>query len=379
MISCRSLVLVAPVKAHSPWPSNGVARLRASADGEPGFSRRMTSVGFVYRDVDGKPLRNVRALQRIERLAIPPAWKDVWICSSAAGHLQATGIDARGRKQYLYHPKWRAERDEQKHDRILQFAERLPALRRTARRDLRRAGVPRERALAAAVLILDRTAIRVGSERYARSNGTYGLATIRSRHLTVNGQTIVFDFTAKGGKRQRATVTDAALSAAVQAMDELPGHEVLSYIDDDGRPVDVTAADVNAYIKRHAGDEFSAKDFRTWAATVAAAVALAEIEDIEVPARKQAVVGVVRTVASLMGNTPAVCRASYIDPRVIQRFLDGETINHLRDEVAQIRTRGLSTQELLVMSQLTRALDTRRGGGRRGDGRRTTATTRSRR
>lgn len=338
-------------------------RLRESSDAEPGIVRKRSGRSFTYCDPDGKPVRDRRVLARIDRLAIPPAWRRVWICASSAGHLQATGWDRRGRKQYLYHHAWRTSRDAEKHERILRFARRLPALRRAARRDLRTQGMPREKALAAAVLILDRSAIRVGSERYTRSNGTFGLTTVKSRHLTVVGGTLTFDFAAKGGKRQRASITDSVLAAAVKAMDELPGSEVLSYVDGDGRTVDVNAADVNAYIKAHTGDDFSAKDFRTWTATVAAAVALAEIDgDVTGAARRRAVPGVIRTVASLMGNTPAVCRASYIDPLVIDRFLDGETITHLEDELAQIRTRGLSTQELLVMTLIARALADRRSG-----------------
>ena len=308
-------------------------------------------------------MTNPRTLERIERLAIPPAWTDVWICRSRRGHMQATGRDARGRKQYRYHPDWREGQDRMKHRRMVRFARRLPPLRATARRHLRRRGRPREKALATAVLILDRTAIRIGSEEYARSNGTYGLATMRSRHVTVEADTVILDFTGKGGKRHQAEVTDPAIATAVKAMDRLPGQEVLSYREDDGAVADVTSGDINDYIKEIAGEEFSSKDFRTWAATVATAVALDLIGPEETErGRLRAVRDAVKAVELLIGNTPTVCRANYIDPRVIDRYMGGFTLSTPRPRVRGAG-RGLNMHEELTLALLRRRPRRRRKAG----------------
>lgn len=313
-------------------------------------------------DENGARITDPRRLRRIEELVIPPAWRDVWICRSARGHLQATGIDDAGRKQYLYHPSWRAGRDREKYERILRFAERLPRMRRISRRDLRRPRTDRRRALATVIQILDRTAIRIGSEEYARSNGTFGLATIRSRHVSVDDDTVRLDFTGKSGKRHTVEVEDALIARAVEEMDDLPGYEVFAYRDEEGNVVDIRSTDVNGYIKELMGDEFSAKDFRTWSATVAAAVALDELEPASsTTAGKRAVASVVRTVAELLGNTPAVTRSSYIDPSVIDQFHDGWTLSRLRDEVEAVGRRGLTVHERLVLSLLRRGLDARLG------------------
>ncbi|MDX6556870.1 MAG: topoisomerase [Miltoncostaeaceae bacterium] len=304
--------------------------LRHSSDAEPGYTRRRRGRGFSYHDEKGRAISDERVLNRLRGLAIPPAWKDVWICRSSRGHLQATGIDAAGRKQYLYHPSWREERDREKYERILDFAERLPAFRRTVERHLSRGVIDRDAALAAAVRIIDRTGVRVGSEEYAESAGTYGVATLRSRHLTIEGDTIVLEFEGKGGVEQHVELRDRRLARLVAEMDGLPGYDVLKYRDDAGEVVDVRSEDVNAYIKEHLGEDYSSKDFRTWAATVAAAVALDELEAAaSETARRRAVAGVCRAVAEILGNTPAVCRASYIDPRVIDRYLEGTTLSGL--------------------------------------------------
>lgn len=242
---------------------------------------------------------------------IPPAWKDVWICRSSRGHLQVTGIDGAGRKQYLYHPAWREERDAQKHERILRFAEGLPRLRRTIARHLRRSELDRTKALATAARMLDRTFIRVGSEEYASTNKTYGLATMRSRHLAIDDDVVMLDFTGKGGKRHETEIKDARLAKILAEMDALPGYEVLKYRGDDGEVRDIRASDVNTYIKEQMGEDFTAKDFRTWAGTVAAALALDELGEVGTGrAQQKAVAGVCRIAASLLGNTPAVARAS---------------------------------------------------------------------
>jgi len=331
--------------------------LRHSSDREPGYTRRRRGRGWRFLDERGRAVTDPKRVARLRSLPIPPAWRDVWICRSGRGHLQATGVDEAGRKQYLYHPRWREERDREKYERILAFAERLPDLRAAVARHLRRRRVTRETALAAAVQLLDRSNIRVGSEEYTRRYGTFGLATLRSRHLEVDGDRVLLDFRGKGGGRQRVEIEDARLARVMAAMDALPGREVFSYVGDDGEVADVRSEDVNAYIKEHAGEEFSAKDFRTWSGTVAAAVALAELGPVEgARARQRAVASVCRMAAGLLGNTPAVCRASYIDPRVIDHFLDGRTIASLVGEVERRMEEGHTAQELAVLALLRRGL-----------------------
>jgi len=334
-----------------------VPSLRHSSDGEPGFTRRRRGRGWSYLDDRGRPIRDRRRLERIRSLAIPPAWRDVWICRSSRGHLQATGVDDAGRKQYLFHPAWNEERDREKFERIVRFAEGLPDLRREADRQLRRRRLDRDKALAAAVQLLDRTNIRVGTEQYAEEHGTYGLATLRSKHLRVEGDRIVLDFASKGGADQHAELTDARLARTLAEMDGRPGYEVFTYRDEEDRVVDVRSSDVNAWIKERMGEDFSAKDFRTWAGTVAAAVALDEVGPIAgARERQRAVARVCRVAAELLGNTPAVCRASYIDPRVIDHFLDGRTISSLMGQVERRLRDGHSAEELAVLALLRRGL-----------------------
>jgi len=294
--------------------------------------------------------------ERLRALAIPPAWREVWICRSSRGHLQATGVDAAGRKQYLYHPAWREERDRAKHERILDFAEALPALRGAVRRHLRKPGLDRDTALAAGVRLLDRTWIRVGGERYAQGARTYGLATLRSRHLTIEGDTVVIDFEAKGGKRQTAEVDDARLARVLEEMDALPGYEVLKYRGPDGGLVDVRSSDINAYIKERMGEAYTAKDFRTWAATVGTAVVLGDMDDVPPGRRRErATATACRVVAERLNNTPAVCRRSYIDPRVIDAYLEGVTISAPGVADGLPRRAGQSAPERAVVALLRRA------------------------
>lgn len=334
--------------------------LRHSSYTEPGYTRRRRGAGWSYLDHRGRVVREPRLRERFEALAIPPAWTDVWICRSARGHLQATGHDAAGRRQYIYHRAWREEREREKYERILRFAEALPALRAEVDAQLRRRTPDRDYALAAAVDLLNRTHMRVGSEQYAAENRTYGLATLRSRHVDVDGDTVRLRFRGKGGAEHDLEVESAALARAVARMDALPGDEVLSYVGEDGAAVDVRSSDVNAWIKERMGDDFTAKDFRTWTGTVAAAVALDEVGPVEGDAkRRRAVAQVCRIAAGLLGNTPAVCRASYIDPRVIDHYLDGRTISSLADRVERELTDGHSAQELAVLALLRRGFDER--------------------
>jgi DNA topoisomerase I len=306
-------------------------RLRRVDCAAPGITRRRRGRGFEYLDENGERIDDQDTLERIRALAIPPAWEEVWICSDPLGHIQATGLDARGRKQYRYHDLWRERRDRQKFEAMLDFARSLPDLRDRVERDLQRRKVSRERVLACAVRLLDRGFFRIGSEDYAEENETYGLATMRKRHVTVQGGAVVFDYEAKGGKRRVQVVGDRAISGLVQTLRDRRGggHELLAYRN--GRSwSDIRSADINEYIKQAIGEKHSAKDFRTWNATVLAAVVLAASareRDLGTKgARARAQRDAVKQVARYLGNTPAVCRASYIDPRIFDRFDGGLTI-----------------------------------------------------
>jgi DNA topoisomerase IB len=308
----------------------------------PGISRRRHGRGFVYTHPNGQRVRDRETLERIRSLAIPPAWEDVWICPDERGHLQAVGTDAAGRRQYLYHEDWRARRDRQKFDRVLRFAAGLPRIRTVTRRALRQRGPTRERVLAGAVRLLDLGAFRVGSETYAEENGSYGLATLRRSHVHVDRDEVLFDYVAKGGKRQVQRIHDPEVARLTRSLLRRKGggRELLAYRDG-GAWRDLRSEDINGYLKELAREEISAKDFRTWHATVLTAVLLASAEGglTSVTSRKRVVSAVVKEVAEVLGNTPAVCRASYIDPRVIDRFLNGETIELPRGDPADDRIR----------------------------------------
>jgi len=294
------------------------------------MTRRRRGKGFEYVDENGERIDDEDTVERIRSLAIPPAWQEVWVCSDPLGHIQATGIDARGRKQYRYHDQWRVRRDREKFDSMVEFAQLLPKLRDQVERDLRRRKLSRERVLACAVRLLDRGFFRIGSESYAEENETYGLATMRKRHVTVDGDTVVFDYEAKGGKRRVQVVGDRTIAGLVKTLRSRRGggHELLAYRNGEAWR-DVRSDDINEYIRSAIGNH-SAKDFRTWNATVLAAVVLAasarERDLATKGARNRAKRDAVKQVSNYLGNTPAVCRASYIDPRVFDRFDGGLTI-----------------------------------------------------
>jgi DNA topoisomerase IB len=296
-----------------------------------GITRRRRGRGFEYLDQNGNRVEDPDVLARIDQLAIPPAWQDVWICPYPMGHIQATGIDARGRKQYRYHDRWRQRRDQQKFDEMIEFARALPAMRRRVGEDLAHEGMTRERVLAGAVRLLDRGFFRVGGEDYAVENESYGLATIHKRHVkVVKGGALLFDYPAKSGQRRIQSIVDPEVYEIVAALKRRRGGspELLAYRDG-RRWRDLKSADINGYVKEVTGGDFSAKDFRTWNATVLAAQALAvsgEVAGASKAARKRAVNRAIKEVAGYLGNTPAVCRASYIDPRVFDRFEGGLTI-----------------------------------------------------
>jgi DNA topoisomerase IB len=304
-------------------------RLRRSDCSSPGIARRRRGRGFQYIDPAGEPIDDPEVIERIDELHIPPAWREVWICMDPLGHLQATGIDAAGRKQYLYHERWRAHRDRRKFDAMIDFGRALPRLRRRVARDIAAPKLAREQVLACAVRMLDLGFFRIGSEDYAERNESYGLATMLKRHVSISDGLLIFDYPAKSGQRRVQAIADEQVLEIVAALKRRRGGgpELLAYRDGRGW-VDVRSEDVNAYLKQALGEEFSAKDFRTWNATVLAAVALGldAVDPRRRSSRERVIVQAVRGVAAYLGNTPAVCRASYIDPRVIDRYRAGATI-----------------------------------------------------
>ena len=314
-----------------PAASARAAGLRYVSDATPGIRRRRAGGAFRYVNPDRSALTQREVLARIRGLAIPPAWNAVWICPRDDGHLQATGRDARGRKQYRYHRRWRDVRDETKYGRMIDFAKALPAIRRRVKRDLARRGLPREKVLAALVRLLETTFIRVGNEEYARENDSFGLTTLRERQVRVRGDTLTFRFRGKSGIEHDIALTDAKLARIVARMQDLPGQELFQYVDGDGETRAVESADVNAYLKSIAGDEFTSKDFRTWAGTVLCARALRRLAAPESQAAgKRNVAQAVESVARKLGNTKAVCRKCYIHPALIESYLTGELNEAMR-------------------------------------------------
>jgi DNA topoisomerase I len=314
------------------------AGLTYVTDQAPGIRRRRRGRRFVYFDRRGRMIRRRAELDRIARLAIPPAWKDVWICESAKGHLQACGRDARGRKQYRYHPEWRQFRDEVKYDQMLAFAMALPALRRRIARDLSAPGLPRRKVIAAVVQLLEKTLIRVGNDEYARDNNSFGLTTMRNTHVRVSKSTLRFRFKGKAGKLHDIAFNDGRLARIVRRCQDLPGHELFGYVDDDDRVQDIGSADVNEYLREVTGQDFTAKSFRTWAATVLAACALQEFPESRSQAHgKRNINKAVEAVAGLLGNTPSICRKSYIHPAMLEAYLQG-TLPRTRRSSSKLRS-----------------------------------------
>ncbi|HMI82104.1 MAG TPA: DNA topoisomerase IB [Solirubrobacterales bacterium] len=312
----------------SPTATARRGRLRRADCAGPGIRRRRRGRGFSFEDAEGTVIEDEETLERIRALVIPPAWKEVWICPDPFGHIQATGYDEAGRKQYLYHERWQQRQAERKFEEVREFAARLPKLRRAVTADLRRQGMPRERALACAIRLLDLGFFRVGSEAYAEENESYGLATVQREHVTVKSNEVVFDFPAKSGQRRVQSIRDAATRRALEAMHRRrSGPEDLLAYRQGGEWRDVRSEEINEYIHEKIGERFSAKDFRTWHGTVLAAVELAgERPPHSEAAAKRAIARAVDRVSEALGNTPAVCRASYIDPRVLDRYRDGAAI-----------------------------------------------------
>ena len=312
------------------------AGLRYVADRQPGYTRQARGDHFAYFDTEGKPVRDRQRLLRIKRLAIPPAWKEVWICPSPNGHIQAIGRDARGRKQYRYHDRWREIRDENKYDRMIDFGKALPGIRRRVCKDMALPGLPRNKVLATIVQLLERTFIRVGNAEYARENNSFGLTTLQNRHVNVKGSKLRFRFKGKSGREREVDVTDRHIAKIVAKLQDLPGQDLFRYVDDQGVVCDVTSQDVNDYLREIAGQDFSAKDFRTWGGTVLAAIALRTVGAFETKKQGQAnITRAIRAVAKLLGNTPAICRKCYVHPAVLELYLDGKFTAGLKAKTGQ--------------------------------------------
>jgi len=324
------------------------------SDKEPGIRRIGRSPKFVYKDRNGKIVGDEATLERIRRLAIPPAYADVWICANPRGHIQATGRDARGRKQYRYHPRWRATRDETKYGRMIAFGEALPRIRARLEHDLALPGLPREKVLATVVTLMERTAIRVGNEEYAKANDSFGLTTLRNRHVAVTGERLHFAFRGNSGKRHTIDVADRRLARIVGRCKDIPGWELFQYLDESGARCPIGSADVNDYVREISGADFTAKDFRTWAGTVLAAKALRDVGAAKTAtaARQNLTRGITR-VAEQLGNTVAVCRKSYVHPAVVDGYLAGTLLDALERHAKTISTpAGLSKDEALVLALL---------------------------
>jgi len=339
------------------------AGLRYVTDEQPGYTRKRKGKSFVYYDTEGKLIQDESRLLRIRRLAIPPAYTGVWICPSPSGHIQATGRDDRGRKQYRYHERWRAVRDENKYDRMVIFGDALPTIRRRIRTDLNLPDLPRTKVLATVVRLLERTFIRIGNEEYVKQNKSFGLTTMRNHHVEIKGSKLRFRFRGKSGVLQEVDVDDQRIAKIVGKLQELPGQELFRYLDEEGQLWDVTSQDVNTYLREITGEDFTAKDFRTWAGTVLMALALNAQESFQT--KKQAKANVrsaITAVSKILGNTPAVCRKCYVHPAVLESYLDGNLIEGLKmktEEGIEEKLDNLRSDEIAVLRFLRRRLDKR--------------------
>jgi DNA topoisomerase-1 len=351
----RKPAALLPEILSDPVESAQAAGLRYVGDTQPGIRRRKSGKGFSYVGTDGKPIRDQKELTRIRSLAIPPAYIDVWICPSPNGHIQATGRDARGRKQYRYHPKWREVRDETKFGRMLAFSEVLPKIRERIERDLARSGLPREKVLATVVSLLECTCIRVGNDEYAKANRSYGLTTLQDRHVEVSGSNLRFEFRGKSGKTHRVDLNDRRLARIVQRCQALPGEDLFQYLDDDGVRQTIGSGDVNDYIREISGQEFTAKDFRTWAGTLLAVSALTEIGASS--SQRQAKSNVLRAidrVAEQLNNTRAVCRKYYVHPAIFETYLAGTMVDALKKNGTQETAKSALADEEAAVVRLLR-------------------------
>jgi len=351
-----------PVEAAlNPELAAKQAQLRYGDDSAPGITRHKARNGFDYRLPNSAVVRDIDTLKRIRSLAIPPAWTNVWICLHSNGHLQATGRDARGRKQYRYHSRWREVRDEAKYNKLLIFTQVLPQLRARVEEDLKRPGLQRERVLAAIVRLMELTFFRVGNSEYAKANESFGLTTLRDRHVAIEGSRIHISFRGKSGKHHETDINDRRLARIVKSCRDLPGYELFQYMDAEGQRHTVGSAEVNEYLREITGEEITAKDFRTWAGTQLAAEALREFEAFDSEAeRKRAVVRAVEKVAKHLGNTPTICRRCYIHPAVLEGYFEGTMLQTLADNTRKYlaaNIEGMSAEEAAVAAFLRFRLD----------------------
>jgi DNA topoisomerase-1 len=329
------------------------AGLQYVSDNRPGYARTAKNGEFEYLDTQGKTIRDEPRLLRIKRLAIPPGWTDVWICPSPTGHIQATGRDARRRKQYRYHERWRELRDENKFGRLADFANALPKIRRRVARDMRLPGLPREKVLATVVRLLERTFIRIGNEEYARANKSFGLTTMKDRHVKVKGPRLRFRFRGKSGRQHEVDITDRRIAKIVSKCQDLPGQALFQYLSDQGEVRDITSQDVNDYLREITNENFTAKDFRTWAGTVLATIALNAQGEFET--KKQAKANVktaICAVAHFLGNTPAICRKCYVHPAIVEAYLAGRQVGGLTEAIGTPKSVNLRAVEVAVLKFL---------------------------
>jgi DNA topoisomerase-1 len=343
-----------------PYESAKVAGLRYVTDTRPGIRRKRAGKGFTYIGIDGTPIRDPQELRRIRALGIPPAWTEVWICPLPHGHLQATGRDAKGRKQYRYHPQWREVRDQTKYEQMCAFGAALPLIRKQVDHDLALPNLPRDKVLATVLRLLETTLIRVGNEEYARANQSFGLTTLRDQHVDITGTTLRFQFRGKSGKEHVIEIHDRRLARIVRRCQDLPGQELFQYVDDEGQRRTIDSGDVNTYLRQITGQDFTTKDFRTWAGTVLATEALQACATCgSVTEARKNVVQAIKNVASRLGNTPAICRKCYVSPAIIEAYLAGsllQTLNTLAERDHTPPQPGLSTQERIVLMFLQHTL-----------------------
>jgi DNA topoisomerase I len=353
----RKVTTPPPEVVSDPVHSAQAAGLRYVSDTQPGIRRKRAGKGFMYLGPDGKTIRDAKELARIRSLAIPPAYTDVWICPSPNGHIQATGRDARGRKQYRYHPKWREVRDETKFGRMLGFSQALPKIRARLERDLSLPGLPREKVLATVVRLLECTCIRVGNDEYAKSNRSFGLTTLQDRHVEISGSNLRFEFRGKSGKMHKVDLNDRRLARIVERCQDLPGEDLFQYLDDDDVRQTIGSGDVNEYIREISGQEFTAKDFRTWAGTLLAIEALTKIGPFSTQRKaKSNVLKAIDQVAEQLNNTRSVCRKYYVHPAVLESYMDGNLLEHFGNGSKQGAKDDLAADEAAVVRLLQRHL-----------------------
>jgi DNA topoisomerase-1 len=332
------------------------AGLRYVSDARPGIRRKKAGSGFAYMRADGTKLSELDVLKRIKALAIPPAWTEVWICPQADGHIQATGRDVKGRKQYRYHGRFREMRESTKYEHVVAFADALPAIREKVREHMGLRGLPREKVLATVVHLLESTLIRVGNDDYAKQNNSYGLSTLKNRHVAVDGNEVRFRFTGKSGKQWSLRVRDRRIAKIIKACQELPGQELIQYVDEEGNCRDVTSTDVNEYLREITGKDITAKDFRTWAGTVLAAMALNELESFDSAAQaKRNLRAAIEKVSARLGNTKAICRKCYVHPEILNSYIDGNLVLELKSKAeSELRSgmESLKPEEAAVLALL---------------------------